>query len=116
MEWRGSFSSVSNGLRRSPNLLVCLAAALLTGCAATPKSPASNQSESTEMKLRKSKVISVSVRAAPNGVYAFVLNAENMPKWMTSFVRSVRKSEGKWIADTSAGQMEFRFVPRNEFG
>jgi ketosteroid isomerase-like protein len=68
------------------------------------------------MKLRNSKVISISIHAPPDRACAFVLNGENMPKWMTSFVRSVRKSEGKWIADTAAGQMEFRFVPRNEFG
>jgi ketosteroid isomerase-like protein len=61
-------------------------------------------------------VIAISIHAPSDRVYAFVLNAENMPKWMTSFVRSVRKNEGKWSAETAAGRMEFRFVPRNEFG
>jgi hypothetical protein len=61
-------------------------------------------------------VISISILASADRVYAFILNAENMPQWMTSFVRSVRQSEDKWIADTAVGRMEFRFVPRNEFG
>ncbi|MEW5975839.1 MAG: DoxX family membrane protein [Acidobacteriota bacterium] len=70
----------------------------------------------TEMNLRQSKVISVSINASVARVYDFVLAAENMPKWMSSFVRSVTRDGDKWIADTSAGRMEFEFVPRNEFG
>jgi ketosteroid isomerase-like protein len=68
------------------------------------------------MKLHKTKIISVSIQAPADRVYAFVLDGGNMPKWMTSFMRSVNKEGDKWIANTSAGQMEFRFVSRNEFG
>jgi hypothetical protein len=111
-------------LRRGSVLLVCLLAVLLTGCGAIPKSSPDSlsalqtpiHSGSTKMKLPKTKIISVSIQAPADRVYAFVLDGGNMPKWMTSFMRSVKKEGDKWIANTSAGQMEFRFVSRNEFG
>jgi hypothetical protein len=66
--------------------------------------------------LRKSKVLTISINSPADRVYAFVTNAENMPKWMTSFVRSVKKAGAGWVIDTPDGQMEFLFVPQNEFG
>lgn len=68
------------------------------------------------MNLNKFQVLSVSINAPVARVYDFVLDAENIPQWMTSFLPSVRKAGNQWIADTSAGQMKFEFVPRNEFG
>jgi hypothetical protein len=66
--------------------------------------------------LRKSKVLTVSINSPADRVYAFISNAENMPKWMTSFVRSVKKVGAGWVVDTANGQMEFVFVPHNRFG
>jgi uncharacterized protein YndB with AHSA1/START domain/ketosteroid isomerase-like protein len=66
--------------------------------------------------LRKSKVLSISINAPAERVSDFIRQADNMPKWMTSFVHSVQKSGDKWVANTSAGELEFRFVPPNELG
>jgi Polyketide cyclase / dehydrase and lipid transport len=67
------------------------------------------------MTLR-SKTLSVSVECSPGHVYEFVSNPENLPKWARAFCRSVRRSEGDWIVETSDGPMRITFVEQNEFG
>jgi hypothetical protein len=67
------------------------------------------------MTLR-SQTLSVSVECSPGQVYEFVSNPENLPKWARAFCRSVRRSEGDWIVETSDGPMRITFVEQNEFG
>jgi hypothetical protein len=67
------------------------------------------------MTLR-SQTLSVSVECSPGHVYEFVSNPENLPKWARAFCRSVRRSEGDWIVETSDGPMRITFVEQNEFG
>jgi len=64
----------------------------------------------------RSKTVSVSIESPPRRVYEFVANPENLPKWATTFCRSVRKSGGEWIVETPDGPMGMRFVGRNDFG
>jgi hypothetical protein len=40
----------------------------------------------------------------------------NFPRWATSFVRSIRRTEAGWVADTPAGPIGLRFVERNDLG
>ena len=67
--------------------------------------------------LMNTKTISVSIKAAPQAVYEFVYDLHNFPKWVTSFVESIRQSDGEWwTLATSEGAMQIRFVAKNEFG
>lgn len=68
------------------------------------------------MSIRKAKSLSVSIDCSADRVYAFVSNPENLPRWITSFVRSVTKTGNRWVAETTDGPMGFQFVPANEFG
>jgi len=64
----------------------------------------------------KSRTVTVSVKCEPQKAYRFVTNPENLPKWATAFCKSVRKSEGEWIVETTQGPVKIRFVPQNDLG
>lgn len=60
--------------------------------------------------------ISVSVNRAPNEVYAFVANPENLPKWATGLGGSITNVSGEWIADAPMGKVKIKFAAKNDFG
>ena len=66
-------------------------------------------------RLQPCRTLSVSIDCPPARVYAFVRNAENLPRWI-AFIRSVRHEIGEWIAETSEGVMRFTFVADNDLG
>jgi hypothetical protein len=66
--------------------------------------------------LRKSRTLSISIDRPADRVYDFVSNPQNLPKWATAFVRSVRKTGGGWVVETPDGPVGIRFVPQNELG
>lgn len=63
-----------------------------------------------------SRTISVSIAAAPQEVYAFAANPENLPRWVPSFCKSVKKINDDWVVESPMGPAVFRFVERNPFG
>ncbi len=63
-----------------------------------------------------SKTISVSIAAAPQQVYAFAANPENLPQWVPSFCKSVKKVNNNWVVESPLGPAIFRFVESNPFG
>ena len=63
-----------------------------------------------------SKTLTVSIDRPQGEVYAFVTDVQNLPRWATSFVKSVRKTAEGWVAETVEGAMGFEYVPRNAFG
>ncbi len=66
--------------------------------------------------LLKSRTVSVSINCDPTTVYAFVSNPENLPKWATTFCRSIKQLNGEWMADTPQGSVTISLVRRNDFG
>jgi len=44
-----------------------------------------------------SRTISVTITAAPNEVYAFASNPENLPQWVPSFCKSMKKVDNDWV-------------------
>lgn len=68
------------------------------------------------MRVRKCRIVSVSIERPPNAVYRFVSNPDNLPKWATAFCQSVRKVADEWIAETPDGPMTIKFVGANELG
>jgi hypothetical protein len=67
-------------------------------------------------QLLKSITLSVSIDRSPAEVYGFVSNPENLPRWATAFVRTVKKQGNDWIIETPDGPMRIRFAAQNEFG
>ncbi len=64
----------------------------------------------------KSRTLSVSINCDPKELYEFVSNPENLPKWAKMFCRSIKRSNGKWIAETPQGPVKVRFTGKNNFG
>ncbi len=67
-------------------------------------------------KLLPSTTLSVSIACPPRRVYAFISNGANLPKWGTTFIQSIRKSRGAWIAQTRQGPVLFRLAKKNSLG
>lgn len=68
------------------------------------------------MRVRKSRIVSVSIERPPKEVFQYVSNPENLPKWATAFCRSVRKAGDEWIVETPDGPMTIKFVGPNGLG
>ena len=66
--------------------------------------------------LFKSRTVSVSISCAPSRVYAFVSNPANLPKWATTFCRSITQSNGAWVIETAQGPVKVRFAAPNDLG
>lgn len=68
------------------------------------------------IRLMPSRTISVSIAAAPREVYAFASNPENLPQWVPSFCKSVKKIDNDWVVESPLGPAVFRFVESNSLG
>jgi Polyketide cyclase / dehydrase and lipid transport len=66
--------------------------------------------------MMRSRTISVSISASPEQVYEFAGNPANLPKWAPGFVRSIANHDGRWVAETTIGEVTFNFAQRNAFG
>jgi hypothetical protein len=66
--------------------------------------------------VNQSRTITISIARAPEVVYDFVSNPENLPRWATAFCKSVRRSGDQWIIESPDGPVKIRFVERNAFG
>jgi hypothetical protein len=60
--------------------------------------------------------ISVSINRAPEEVYRFVSDPQNLPRWATGLGGSISNVDGEWIADGPIGRVKVRFVERNSLG
>lgn len=60
--------------------------------------------------------VTVSIRRAPDDVYAYITDGENLPRWAAGLGGSVRRAGDAWIADGPLGTVTVRFAPRNELG
>ena len=60
--------------------------------------------------------LSVVIRRDPHAVYAFVSNGKNLPRWATTFCRSVKPSPRGWLVDTPQGPVTIRLAEQNTFG
>ena len=70
-------------------------------------------SDSTVMSTR---TVSVSISASPKRVYEFAVDPANLPKWAPGFVKSIANRNGRWVAETTRGEVTFAFAERNSFG
>lgn len=64
----------------------------------------------------KSKTIAVFIDAPAAEIYDYVSRPENLPCWVPSFFRSIRRERDMWIVDSPLGDAVFSFVAKNPFG
>ena len=63
-----------------------------------------------------STTISVPIDRTPEAVYAYVADLQNLPRWATTFCRSIRHEGEGWVMETSLGTMTIRLAPQNDLG
>jgi len=63
-----------------------------------------------------STIINVAIAREPAAVYAYVADLNNLPRWATTFCRSIRSEDGTWLMETSLGMMAIRLAPENDLG
>ena len=66
--------------------------------------------------MYRAHTVSVGITVEPKVVYAYVSDPGNLPVWAPGFVKSIEKRGADWVAQTSLGQVSFRFAPINDFG
>ncbi len=66
--------------------------------------------------MYRTHTVSVGIPVAPKTVYTYASDPTNLPTWAPSFVKSIEKQGGNWVADTNLGQARFRFAPANDYG
>lgn len=66
--------------------------------------------------MYRAHTVSVGIAAEPKAVYAYASNPAHLPVWAPGFVRSIEQRGSSWIAQTSLGQVTFRFAAANDFG
>lgn len=62
------------------------------------------------------RTLSISIDRAPDEVYRYVSNPENLPRWASGLGRSVRNTPAGWVVETPQGTMGLRFVATNSLG
>jgi hypothetical protein len=66
--------------------------------------------------MYRTHTVSVGIAVAPREVYAYASNPANLPAWAPGFVKSIEQRGNHWIAQTTLGEVKFRFAAINEFG
>lgn len=64
----------------------------------------------------ESRTVSVRISRPWHEVNEFLSNPENWNAWAHGLGKTIRPSQGRWIADTQEGTIEVRFTPKNTFG
>jgi uncharacterized protein YndB with AHSA1/START domain len=63
------------------------------------------------------KNVSVSINRAPQDVYKYAANPENLPKWAAGLAGAEVKRVGNdWIMESPMGKVMVKFAPENSFG
>ena len=64
-----------------------------------------------------SRHVSTVIAAAPDHVYAFAAEPENLPKWAAGLAEAEVKRDGDLlVVESPMGQVTVKFVPPNDFG
>src|SRR4249919_3638731 len=64
----------------------------------------------------ESRTLSVRIEQPNARVYEFMVDPANWNKWAFGLGKSLRRSDGGWIADSDGGVVKVRFTARNQYG
>lgn len=68
------------------------------------------------IKFKEVKHLSVSIERAPEDVYAYAGNPENMPAWAAGLGHGIRRAGAHWEVHSAQGLLAMRFAPQNAYG
>jgi hypothetical protein len=66
--------------------------------------------------IYSSTTIGVQIAREPAAVYAYVADLKNLPRWATTFCRSIKQEQEGWVMETSLGTMAIRLNRENNLG
>lgn len=66
--------------------------------------------------MYRAHTVSVAIAVEPRWVYDFASDPANLPVWAPGFVASIEKRGNRWVAQTTLGEVSFRFAPPNTLG
>ncbi|MER8071651.1 SRPBCC family protein [Streptomyces sp. NPDC094034] len=70
-----------------------------------------------ETTASASRHISIHIDRPVGAVYDYASNPANLPEWAHGLGRSITKTDGQWIAESSPlGRVVVAFAPENELG
>ena len=64
----------------------------------------------------KTRLLSITIDASPERVYAFTADPLNLPKWAAGLGRSISKIDDHWMVETPNGVVTVEFTPKNALG
>jgi hypothetical protein len=106
--------------------LISMAFLLLTAGVISAPAVGSLRRNDTEMKAQasasqgkvtiESRTLSVRIDQPFAMVYQFLVDPANWNKWAFGLGKSLRRSDGGWIADSDGGILKVRFTARNKYG
>jgi hypothetical protein len=64
----------------------------------------------------KTRLLSITIDASPERVYAFTADPLNLPKWAAGLGRSISKIDDRWMVETPNGVVTVDFAPKNALG
>ncbi len=64
----------------------------------------------------KTSTLALGINCSASEIYKFVSNPLNLPKWATTFAKSIHKANGKWILQTDQGPVKIKMSEKNKFG
>jgi hypothetical protein len=64
----------------------------------------------------KTRLLSATIDASPERVYAFAADPLNLPKWAAGLGRSISRIDGRWMVETPNGVVTVEFAPKNALG
>jgi hypothetical protein len=69
---------------------------------------------SPDMATIESRTLSVRIDQPFAGAYEFLVDPANWNKWAFGLGKSLRRSDGGWIADSDGGTVQVLFTARNQ--
>jgi hypothetical protein len=64
----------------------------------------------------KTRLLSITIDASLERVYAFTADPLNLPKWAAGLGLSISKIDGRWMVETPNGVVTVDFAPKNALG
>ena len=64
----------------------------------------------------ESRVVSETVSAPAETVYAFARKMENLPRWASGLASGIEKRDGEWFTDSPMGKVKVVMAAENPYG
>jgi hypothetical protein len=68
------------------------------------------------MPAFESELVSQSVDAPADAVYAFAARMENLPQWASGLAAGIEQRDGDWYTQSPMGEVKVVMAPPNAFG